>query len=185
MDKKIVVIINPHSAPVSIGTGATAEQKEWRKRKAFMKKILALKKKRDAKPYSIKNYYKNLDRMCAELLANIKRDLPELKELLKKVTDHWAYEDLVYRFYHRSYKVYYVQDETIRILYALGKIAPKGTQWDTYFLQIVREGTGEVFSKDHNRDWLKHTRSLLEAFFHAKYFLEMAVKYGGVKGGTS
>jgi hypothetical protein len=30
----------------------------------------------------------------------------------------------------------------------------------------------------HNQQWTAHTRVFLEAFFHAKYFLEMAVKYG-------
>ena len=30
----------------------------------------------------------------------------------------------------------------------------------------------------HNKDWTTHTRPFVEAFFHAKFFLEMAVKYG-------
>ena len=34
------------------------------------------------------------------------------------------------------------------------------------------------FKNHHDRNWAKHTRPILEAFFHAKYFLEMAVKYG-------
>ena len=29
-----------------------------------------------------------------------------------------------------------------------------------------------------NQEWLEHTRPMCEAFFHAKYFLDMAVKYG-------
>jgi hypothetical protein len=31
----------------------------------------------------------------------------------------------------------------------------------------------------HNQRSLVETRPILEAFFHARYFLEMAVKYGG------
>ena len=34
------------------------------------------------------------------------------------------------------------------------------------------------FNIDHNKEWLRHTRPIIEAFFHAKFFLEMAVKYG-------
>ena len=177
MKKKVIAISREHDL-VSTMDRLNAEEKEWKKRKAFLAEILEPKKENVEKPVNYKEYYANLDRSCNELLSNIKRYLPELKELLKSVLDHWVYEDLVYRFYHQSFKVYHVQDETIRILYALGKVAPKGTKWDTYFLQIVREGTGKVFKREHNDDWAKHTRPMLEAFFHAKYFLEMAVTYG-------
>ena len=30
----------------------------------------------------------------------------------------------------------------------------------------------------HNDDWPRHARPLVEAFLHAKYFVEMMVKYG-------
>ena len=43
---------------------------------------------------------------------------------------------------------------------------------------IVRDGTGRVFKPEHNVQWLSETRPIVEAFFHAKYFLEMAVRYG-------
>ena len=47
------------------------------------------------------------------------------------------------------------------------------------FEEIYRVGaTGEEFDREHNREWTKHTRPMLEAFFHARFFLEMAVKYG-------
>lgn len=39
-------------------------------------------------------------------------------------------------------------------------------------------GTGHVFDLSHNRNWLDHTRPMFEAFFHARYFLEMAIRYG-------
>jgi hypothetical protein len=45
-------------------------------------------------------------------------------------------------------------------------------------MQIVAEGTGKTFANEDNEDWLAVTRPILEAFFHARYFLEMAVKYG-------
>ena len=45
------------------------------------------------------------------------------------------------------------------------------------FLQIVAEGTGRTFEMDHNARWLSETRPILKAFFHARYFLEMAVRY--------
>jgi hypothetical protein len=42
----------------------------------------------------------------------------------------------------------------------------------------VADGTGGKFEISHNQDWLQHTRPILEAFFHAHFFLKMAVKYG-------
>lgn len=40
----------------------------------------------------------------AQLLRNIKRDLASLTALADEVTDGWAEEDLVYRFWHQSFK---------------------------------------------------------------------------------
>ena len=34
------------------------------------------------------------------------------------------------------------------------------------------------FSLAFNEDWSKNSRPYIESFFHARYFLEMAVKYG-------
>ena len=49
-----------------------------------------------------------------------------------------------------------------------------------WFLTIVRDGTGKAFEPCHNRRWLEVTRPIVEASFHARYFLEMAVRYGKV-----
>ena len=46
-----------------------------------------------------------------------------------------------------------------------------------WFLQIVGEGTGHRFDMSCNKDWLRHTRPILEAFFHARFMLEMAVRH--------
>lgn len=37
---------------------------------------------------------------------------------------------------------------------------------------------GKRFEMAHNQEWTRHTRPFVEAFFHARFFLEMAVKYG-------
>jgi hypothetical protein len=46
------------------------------------------------------------------------------------------------------------------------------------FRQIVAEGTGKAFELSHNEDWMRHSRPIVEAFFHSHYFLRMACKYG-------
>jgi hypothetical protein len=40
-----------------------------------------------------------------DLLGRIKAKLPELEQL------RWAEEDGVYRFYHQSFKAFYLQDQ--------------------------------------------------------------------------
>ena len=112
-----------------------------------------------------------------ELFKNLKAAVGTLGQLLRERSSHWGYEDPVYRFYHQSYKVYGLQPTTTRIVEALESLRP-GHPLDTGFRQIVAEGTGRTFAPEHNRQWLNATRPILEAFFHARYFLEMAVRYG-------
>lgn len=113
-----------------------------------------------------------------ELLARIKVKLPELKKLLEDISGEWAYEEGVYRFYHQSFKVYYMQGYTKQMVEALKQLADPELGMNQWFLDIVAEGTGKRFEPEHNNHWMKHTRPIVEAFFHAKYFLEMTVKYG-------
>ncbi|MGH9802331.1 MAG: hypothetical protein ACRD82_18355, partial [Blastocatellia bacterium] len=110
---------------------------------------------------------------------SIKSNLDELEKLLKWVNSHCFYEDYVYRFYHQSFKVYQLQELTRKIADLLLSIAPEGKGFCHYFQELIQAGAGEkVFEMDHNLEWTTHTRPFVEAFFHARYFLEMAVKYG-------
>ena len=112
----------------------------------------------------------------AELLQGIKDNLSDLRDLLARSTDQWGYEDLIYRFYHHSYKVFGLQNRTGEIVTALRSLLPERSL-NPSFLEILGQGTGRVFSTDQNADWTRHTRPILEAFFHARFFLEMAVRY--------
>jgi len=111
------------------------------------------------------------------LLEAIKAHLPELESLLFVFRSD--YEDRMYRFYYQSFKVYSLQDSTARAAALFNNI---GTTIDNklcdWFEAIVADGTGLEFDIDHNKNWLLHTRPIVEAFLHAKYFLEMMVKYG-------
>jgi len=115
--------------------------------------------------------------LANQLLSNIRQQLPNLEELLAQVESHWGIEDGFYRFYHQSFKVYPVQQATEEICDALQNLLP-GCSMNQWFDKIVADGTGGKFEISHNQDWLQHTRPILEAFFHAHFFLKMAVKYG-------
>jgi hypothetical protein len=126
----------------------------------------------------VESYYTKIQRLNEELLANIKKNLPELEELLEKISGDWFYADHLYRQFHHSYKTYYAQDTTVQIVEALKKLAPKSVTFNEEFEQIFKKGTGKKFKTSHNKNWFKHTRPIIEAMFYAKALLEMCVKYG-------
>lgn len=113
-----------------------------------------------------------------QLLRRIKRDLISLTALADEVMGDWAEEDLVYRFWHQSFKVYWIQELTLRIVEALENLAPTGCKLDERFRLIIDEGTGKSFEYEHDQRWLAETRPMLEAFWHAEYMLRMAIRYG-------
>lgn len=110
------------------------------------------------------------------LLGRLRERGSSLADLLAKCSDHWGYEDSVYRFYHQSFKVYEIQRQTESIVAALVELGPD-RRLNEWFADIVRLGTGKQFTVEHNARWLEVTRPMLEAFFHARFFLEMAVRY--------
>jgi hypothetical protein len=112
-----------------------------------------------------------------KLLAAIKDALPRLEQMWQQANSHWGYEDPVYRFYHQSFKVYHLQADIAEIVKVLQDLAPH-LPLNPWFMQIVGEGTAEQFSMEVNQRWVTATRPILEAFFHARYFLEMVCKYG-------
>ncbi len=116
------------------------------------------------------------ERLELELLARLRQHKAELADMLKLLNDHWTYEDHFYRYYHGSFKVYSVQDTTQRAVKLLRKLLPE-RELNLSFDQIIREGTGKRFELAHNRDWDRHTRPMLEAFAHAKFMIEMALRY--------
>jgi hypothetical protein len=115
------------------------------------------------------------------LLQNIKQEMPNLEKLLETVEGHWNEEDLVYRFYHQSFKVYRIQNVTKSIYGALENLSPheENKIRDRSYLKLIAEGaSGRVWKLEDNQNWNAVCRPMLEAFFHSKYFLRMAIKYG-------
>lgn len=111
------------------------------------------------------------------VLDAVKARLPELEGLLGAMD--YDYEDRLYRFYHQSFKVYSLQGHTARAADLFRGIArATDCSLNPWFEQIVAEGTGVEFDPSHNQNWPAHTRPQVEAFLHAKYFVEMMVRYG-------
>lgn len=111
------------------------------------------------------------------LLKNLRERYGDLKALFEKYSSHWEYEDPIYRYYHKSFKVYGLQRGTVEIANALQALAPNRVMNGRY-RQVVFEGTGKIFRQPVNDRWDAEIRPIVEAFFHSRYFLEMAVRYG-------
>ena len=112
------------------------------------------------------------------LLDNIQERLGLLKHLLI-TAQGLTYEDRLYRFYHHSGKVYYLQELTEEIVKNLAEICPHDREpFCDDFQEIYNEGTGWEYDRRVRKSDAVAARRIVEAFLHAKYFLEMVVKYG-------
>jgi hypothetical protein len=114
------------------------------------------------------------------LLLRLKEKRKDLDALWSELNGHWGYEDGFYRFYHGSFKVYGVQSSSAKAVDFLRSLLPE-RELNESFLAIIRDGTGKEFEISHNQDWARHTRPILEAFTHARYMVEMAVRYGDLQ----
>jgi hypothetical protein len=130
------------------------------------------------------NQPRDHDAESEPLLISIKARHCELVALLDKVSSHWHAEDKFYRFYHQSWKLFGLQDDTVEIVDALRQLWPERFL-HPWFEEIIRDGTNLEFDPDDNRDWLCKGRPILEAFFHSRTMLELAVKYGWGAGPCS
>lgn len=70
-----------------------------------------------------------------------------------------------------------LQLATIEIRKAFEQLLP-GQPLNSWYLEIVAQGTAHEFELAHNDDWLRHTRPVIEAAFHSHFFLKQIVKYG-------
>lgn len=118
------------------------------------------------------------------LLDRIKENLPALKKLFDAVDNdsHCATEELFYRYYHNSLKTYGYQNTTLKMVEMLKTLSPQPL--NEKFLEIIGNGTGKVFrwndgvNLGSNALWDEENLPMIQAFCHAKFFLQMAVRYG-------
>ncbi|MGO9270647.1 MAG: hypothetical protein ACLQOO_10420 [Terriglobia bacterium] len=110
------------------------------------------------------------------LLLNMRQHEPNLRRVLEEVNEG-SYEDRLYRYYAQSFKVFDLQGCTKLIVGSLTTIAPEGRPFCGFFAEIIQQGTGREFSMADNQNWMERTAPIVQAFFHARYFLEMAIKY--------
>jgi hypothetical protein len=84
-----------------------------------------------------------------DLLAAIHKSLPRLEEVLAHAQSQWGSQDLFYRFYHHSFKVYGCNMVTAGIVEELQALAPE-RPLHSFFLAIVKDAAGRSFSEEVN-----------------------------------
>jgi len=110
-----------------------------------------------------------------KLLTNIKSHRLELQALQDRCRD--TGDDGIYRFYHTSFKVYWrLQPLTLKLVEQFRTLSPSEDKTlNNLFEEIIANGTGHNFKLSHNKAWAAHTRPIVEAFMHARWFLDQLV----------
>lgn len=117
------------------------------------------------------------DKQENQLLENIINNLNKIDSELNFFNNMRGYEDLVYRFYHKSKKVFQAHEKILDGYRLLKRLDPKKEKkFDEYYEQIIQEAISQNF--ESNSDWTIKTRPIIEAFLHTRYFLEQARQYG-------
>ncbi len=111
-----------------------------------------------------------------QLLPSIKEHMPEIDALLDELKQ--SEEDCVYRFYHSSFKVFFLQTLIKSAIELFKKIAPENIPLNEEFESIVKPALSEKFEFGKAQSKNFDTRFILEAFWHCKYFLEQLSVYG-------
>ena len=109
------------------------------------------------------------------LFLRIKARLPELEERARTLQE--AEEDGIYRLYHGSVKVFYLQDPVKAAFALIQEIGGEDDPPHFEYARIVEAGTAHKFSATTNENWDAETKPILEAFWHTQYFIKMMVKY--------
>ena len=111
---------------------------------------------------------------CNTLLENIKLNESRISALLARFDE--LEPDLVYRFYHQSFKVFIGTSLVEQALTLFKQLAPNSTTLNPWFSSIAENAVNKEFDADKtNPIWLEETQPILEAFWHSKYFLQQMI----------
>lgn len=110
------------------------------------------------------------------LFLRIKARLPKLESVARDLEE--IEENGIYRFYHGSYKVFYLQDPVKEAFTLIKEIGGESDPPNFEYARIIEAGTAHQFTATTNENWEAETKPILEAFWHTKYFVNMMVKYG-------
>src|SRR5688572_2553392 len=108
---------------------------------------------------------------AGRLLVNINEHRADIERLLAVYKKEEP--DLVYRFYHQSYKVFIMVELTRQVVNLFHRLAPDSAKLNDWYALITTEALSKEFDPDKtNSIWLAETLPVLQGYWHSKYFLE-------------
>lgn len=110
-----------------------------------------------------------------DLLARLKSMRDELETARGQVGGGSLHtDDLLYRFWHQSLKVYALQEVTRHIRGLLAEAADPALGLDPWYEEIVAAGTGRTFTLEDNGRWLEAAGPIVNAYLHSAHLLRLA-----------
>jgi hypothetical protein len=113
------------------------------------------------------------------LLGNIKNNLEGVDHCLGNFRNMWGYEDIMYRYFCGSFKVFGANNLTSEGFDLLKSLDPKDEKsLDEGYTCLVERALPIRFNLEMNKDWMASTAPIVNAFLQTQYFLEMTSRYG-------
>ncbi len=110
-------------------------------------------------------------RRAADLLQNIKDHRSEIEAQFDRFKK--AEPDLIYRFYHQSFKAFGMVDMIRDANKLFSDLAPESTFLNNWYVQITRTALTKRFEGSYtNQHWMETMLPVTQAFWQDKYFLE-------------
>ena len=129
------------------------------------------KKTREQVLQEIDAAFKQKIALADKHLSNIKENQSEIERKIEAIRE-WE-PDVVYRFYHHSFKVFDGKRLVESSVKFFENLSPNDSPLNTWYRTIVDEALSKEFDSDKtNPIWLQETRPILEALWHSRYFLE-------------
>ncbi len=119
----------------------------------------------------IKSKFDEKHSKASQLLINIRENRERIRSLLDSFNS--SEPDLIYRFYHQSFKVFGMTNLIRQANKLFSDIAPDQSFLNPWYAEISRSGLRKEFKGSYtNQNWQNETLPIMQAFWHAKYFLE-------------
>ena len=129
------------------------------------------KRSREAGLAEISAAHEKRHALALELLRSIKDRRHEIISHLNVFKKEEP--DLIYRFYHQSFKAFIMVDIIRRSDELFESLAPESTKLNSWYVKITQAALSKKFDfNTTNQKWLEETLPISQAFWHSKYFLE-------------
>lgn len=113
--------------------------------------------------------------LATRLLETIKEHKSEIESLFEMFQR--LEPEIVYRFYHQSFKVYTATGLVKQAKDLFERLSPDTLPLNSWYSLIADTAISKEFDSTRtNEIWLEETRPILEAFWHSKYFLQHMIE---------